>query len=50
MSIELQRGEETFTVMVKRDTNRTNIFDNQEWEKAFGYGKRPSGNRTFLVL
>jgi C-terminal processing protease CtpA/Prc len=50
----LRRGEDTFMLAMFRDINRscnrTNIFDNQEWEKAFGYGQKPSGRRTFVVL
>jgi C-terminal processing protease CtpA/Prc len=47
----LRRGEDTFTLSLLRDNNQT-TFDiryNQS-EKAFGYGQKPSGRRTFVVL
>ncbi len=50
ITLGLRRGEDTFTLNLLRDINRTNLFDGQEWEKAFGFGKKPSGTRTFLVL
>jgi C-terminal processing protease CtpA/Prc len=50
VNIKVRRGDDILVLDLSRDVNRTNYFDNQEWEKAFGYGRKPSGLRTFLVL